>query len=67
MIQSILFFALGFLCAGFLALMVAPAVWRRAVRLTQELALMEERVRRLEKLLRVHQSRPTATDARQSA
>ncbi len=35
MIQSILFFALGFLCAGFLALMVAPAVWRRAVRLTR--------------------------------
>jgi len=34
-IQSILFFALGFLCAGFLALMVAPAVWRRAVRLTR--------------------------------
>lgn len=36
MIQSILFFALGFLCAGFLALMVAPAVWRRAVRLTRK-------------------------------
>jgi chromosome segregation ATPase len=35
-IQSILFFALGFLCAGFLALMVAPAVWRRAVRLTRK-------------------------------
>ena len=36
MIQSVLFFALGFLCAGFLALMVAPAIWRRAVRLTRK-------------------------------
>ncbi|MBO6538227.1 MAG: hypothetical protein JJ969_02410 [Rhizobiaceae bacterium] len=35
MIQSILFFSLGFLCAGFLALMVAPAIWRRAVVLTR--------------------------------
>ncbi len=35
MIQSILFFLLGFLCAGFLALMVAPAIWRRAVALTR--------------------------------
>ena len=35
MIESILFFSLGFLCAGFLALMVAPAVWRRAVVLTR--------------------------------
>jgi chromosome segregation ATPase len=34
-IQSILFFSLGFLCAGFLALMVAPAIWRRAVALTR--------------------------------
>ncbi len=34
-IQSILFFLLGFLCAGFLALMVAPAIWRRAVLLTR--------------------------------
>jgi chromosome segregation ATPase len=34
-IESTLFFALGFLCAGFLALMIAPAVWRRAVNLTQ--------------------------------
>lgn len=33
-VQSILFFVLGFLCAGFLALLVAPAVWRRAVALT---------------------------------
>lgn len=35
-IQSILFFSLGFLCAGFLALMVAPAIWRRAVVLTRQ-------------------------------
>jgi chromosome segregation ATPase len=34
-IQSILFFTLGFLTAGFLALMVAPAIWRRAVALTR--------------------------------
>ncbi len=34
-IQSTLFFTLGFLCAGFLALMVAPAIWRRAVNLTR--------------------------------
>lgn len=36
MIQSTLFFILGFLCAGFLALMVAPAIWRRAVSLTRK-------------------------------
>lgn len=36
MIESILFFSLGFLCAGFLALMVAPAIWRRAVVLTRK-------------------------------
>lgn len=35
MVQSILFFALGFLVAGFLALLVAPAIWRRAVALTR--------------------------------
>ena len=35
MVQSILFFALGFLCAGFLAVLVAPAIWRRAVALTR--------------------------------
>ncbi|MER8432772.1 hypothetical protein [Mesorhizobium caraganae] len=35
MVQSILFFALGFLCAGFLALLVAPAIWRRAGALTR--------------------------------
>ncbi|WP_256753182.1 hypothetical protein [Mesorhizobium sp. Mes31] len=36
MVQSFLFFALGFLCAGFLALMVAPAIWRRAVAFTRK-------------------------------
>ncbi|RUZ71764.1 hypothetical protein EN943_32690 [Mesorhizobium sp. M7A.F.Ca.US.006.01.1.1] len=35
MVQSVLFFVLGFLCAGFLAIMVAPAIWRRAVALTR--------------------------------
>lgn len=35
MIQTVLFFTLGFLCAGFIALMVAPAIWRRAVVLTR--------------------------------
>ncbi|TYR30029.1 hypothetical protein FY036_19215 [Mesorhizobium microcysteis] len=35
MIQSTLFFILGFLSAGFLALLVAPAIWRRAVTLTR--------------------------------
>lgn len=35
LVQSVLFFVLGFLCAGFLALMVAPAIWRRAVALTR--------------------------------
>ncbi|BCH23575.1 hypothetical protein MesoLjLc_32390 [Mesorhizobium sp. L-8-10] len=35
MIQSILFFVLGFLCAGFIALMIAPAFWRRAEMLTK--------------------------------
>lgn len=35
MVQSILFFALGFLCAAFLVSLIAPAVWRRAVVLTR--------------------------------
>jgi chromosome segregation ATPase len=34
--QSSLFFVLGFLSAGFLALIIAPAVWRRAVALTRK-------------------------------
>jgi len=34
-IQLLLYFALGFLCAAFLAALVAPAVWRRAVMLTR--------------------------------
>ncbi|WP_018690111.1 hypothetical protein [Ahrensia kielensis] len=36
MIQSGLFFLLGFLVAGFLALIIAPAIWRRAVFLTRK-------------------------------
>ncbi|TIT03170.1 hypothetical protein [Mesorhizobium sp.] len=36
MVQSVLFFVLGFLCAGFLALIIAPAIWRRAVMLTRK-------------------------------
>lgn len=36
MIQTTLFFILGFLCAAFLALMLAPAIWRRAVALTRK-------------------------------
>lgn len=36
MVQSVLFFVLGFLCAGFVALMIAPAIWRRAVMLTRK-------------------------------
>ncbi len=36
MIQSGLFFVLGLLCAAFLALMAAPAIWRRAVYLTRK-------------------------------
>ncbi len=35
MVQSVLFFILGFLCAGFLAALLGPAIWRRAVRLTR--------------------------------
>lgn len=35
MVQSVLFFVLGFLCSGFIAVLVAPAVWRRAVALTR--------------------------------
>lgn len=34
--QSSLFFVLGFLSAGFIALIVAPMVWRRAVALTRK-------------------------------
>ncbi|MEP9373879.1 hypothetical protein [Mesorhizobium sp. KR1-2] len=35
MIQSILFFILGFLCAGFIAMLIAPVALRRAARLTR--------------------------------
>jgi chromosome segregation ATPase len=34
--QSVLFFVLGFLSAGFISLIVAPAVWRRAAFLTRK-------------------------------
>ncbi len=36
MVQSVLFFILGFLTAAFLAVLVGPAVWRRAVALTRK-------------------------------
>lgn len=35
-VESVMFFALGFLSAGLLALMLVPSVWRRAVRLTRK-------------------------------
>lgn len=35
-IESIMYFALGLCIAGLLALMIMPAVWRRAVRLTKK-------------------------------
>lgn len=35
MIQSVIIFLLGFLCATFVALLALPPVWRRAVRLTR--------------------------------
>ncbi len=35
MIQSVLYFALGVLCAGLVVMIVAPMVWRRAVTLTR--------------------------------
>ncbi|BBD39236.1 hypothetical protein Amn_41160 [Aminobacter sp. Y103A] len=36
MVQSILFFVLGFLTAGFVVLLIAPSVWRRAVSVTRQ-------------------------------
>ena len=36
MLQTVLIFAFGFLAAALLALMAAPAVWRRAVYLTRK-------------------------------
>lgn len=36
MLEGILYFALGFLSAGLIALMVSPAVWNRAVTLTRK-------------------------------
>ena len=35
MIEQAMVFSLGFLCAGLLALLLLPAVWRRAVRLSR--------------------------------
>jgi hypothetical protein len=35
-IENVMYFALGLLIAGLLALMIMPAVWRRAVRLTKK-------------------------------
>ena len=35
-IENIMYFALGALAAGLLALIIIPAVWRRAVRLTKK-------------------------------
>ncbi|RUT34704.1 hypothetical protein EMQ25_01705 [Arsenicitalea aurantiaca] len=35
-IENVMYFALGLLAAGFLALMLMPAIWRRAVRLTKK-------------------------------
>ena len=35
MVQNLLIFALGFLCAGFIAVAAAPAIWARAVALTK--------------------------------
>ncbi len=34
MIQTIMFIALGFLCAGLLGLFIAPVLWRQAARIT---------------------------------
>ena len=34
-LEAVLYFILGFLCAGLLALMVSPAIWNRAVVLTR--------------------------------
>jgi chromosome segregation ATPase len=36
LVQSILFFVLGFLTAGFVVLLIAPSVWRRAVSVTRQ-------------------------------
>ena len=35
MIQAAMYFALGLLTAGLLVLLLAPVIWRRAVRLTR--------------------------------
>lgn len=35
-VENIMYFVLGLLCAGLLAVMIVPAIWRRAVRLTKK-------------------------------
>lgn len=58
MIETVLFFALGFLCAALLALIVAPSIWRRAVVLTR---------RRLEASMPLTRDEITADKDRQRA
>ena len=64
-IQSILLIALGFLCASFVVLLIGPAFWRRAVRMTTQrlketLPLTEDEIRadkdriRVEYAMQVH-------------
>lgn len=64
-IQSTLLIALGFLCASFAVLLIAPAFWRRAVRLTtrqlkESMPLTEAEIRadkdriRVEYAMQVH-------------
>ncbi|WP_035871429.1 coiled-coil domain-containing protein [Cucumibacter marinus] len=36
LVENVMYFALGFLAAGVLALMIMPSIWRRAVRLTKK-------------------------------
>ncbi|MEZ5776244.1 MAG: hypothetical protein R3D33_16510 [Hyphomicrobiaceae bacterium] len=66
MIETVMLVALGFLCAGLIVLIVAPAFWARAVRLTNErirrsMPLTEAEMRadkdllRAEYAVRVHQ------------
>ena len=66
MIQSIMLTAMGFIAAGLLALLIAPAFWSRAVRLTNQrlrssLPVSEREIRadkdllRAEYALKVHQ------------
>lgn len=74
-IQSILLFALGVLCAMFLVLLIAPALWRRAVRLTTErvmerMPISEAEIRadkdrlRVKYAIKVHRLELQADDAK---